>query len=274
MVACNRFSPVALTRKTPLMSAPKIVTACLIIIGDEILSGRTQDANLNYLAKWLNAHEIQLAEARVVPDDEAVIVNTINECRKKYAYVFTTGGIGPTHDDITAASVAKAFGVALELNDEAADRLAARVGLENMTPARLRMAYVPSGSRLIDNPVSAAPGFQIENVFVMAGIPTVMQSMLDGLSRRLTGGSRILSRTIHVFAGESLIAETLEAVQNDHPGVQIGSYPFYHSAKYGANLVLRARDARIVEETTADLKARLQLIGIEAQDGDVAGQGD
>lgn len=256
------------------MSVPKIVTACLIIIGDEILSGRTQDANLNYLARWLNVHEIQLAEARVVPDNETMIADAINACRQKYDYVFTTGGIGPTHDDITAASVARAFGVALELNDDAADRLAARVGRENLTPTRLRMAHVPKGSILIDNPVSAAPGFQIENVFVMAGIPTVMQSMLDSLATRLTGGSRILSRTIHVFSGESLIAATLEAVQNDHPGVQIGSYPFYHSEKYGANLVLRARDARIVDETTADLKARLHRIGIKARDGDVAGKGD
>jgi molybdenum cofactor synthesis domain-containing protein len=255
------------------MTDQNIVTACLIIIGDEILSGRTQDSNLAYLAKWLNGQKIQLAAARVVPDIEDEIILAVNECRRKFTYVFTTGGIGPTHDDITAESIARAFSLPIEISADAADRLAARVGRENMTPARLRMARVPQGAVLIDNPVSAAPGFQIGNVFVMAGVPAVMQAMLDTLGGKLAGGSEMLSRTIHVYAGESLIADTLEAAQNDYAGLQIGSYPFYLKDKYGANLVLRARNLKLLEAATAGLKARLGEIGVEAIDGDVSAGG-
>ncbi len=250
------------------MASSKIVTACLLIIGDEILSGRTQDANLAYIAKWLNGRKIQMAEVRVIPDDTDVIVSTLNDCRKKFDYIFTTGGIGPTHDDITAECVARAFNVPLDHNTDAEEALAALAGRANMTPARLRMARIPRGAALIKNPVSAAPGFQIENVFVMAGIPAVMRAMLDHLPVDLEGGSELLSRAIHVFSGESTLAATLSDVQGDHEGLQIGSYPFYDSKRYGANLVLRARDPEILDRAVQDLKVRLGKIDINSFDGE------
>ncbi|MGH6914997.1 MAG: competence/damage-inducible protein A, partial [Geminicoccales bacterium] len=176
----------------------KPVTACLIIIGNEILSGRTVDANLPYVATALGSIGIRLAEARVVPDIEAEIADAVNACRGKHTYVFTTGGIGPTHDDITAASIAKAFGLPFGRNAEAERRLLAYYPPERVNPARMKMADAPEGAELIDNPVSVAPGFRVENVYVLPGVPKIMQAMLDSLLPKLEGGARVLSRAITV----------------------------------------------------------------------------
>jgi molybdenum cofactor synthesis domain-containing protein len=225
------------------MTEPRKVTACLIVIGNEILSGRTQDANLAYLAKWLNEQcGIQLAEARVIPDVEDTIVATVNECRGKFDYVFTTGGIGPTHDDITAESVAKAFGVPWELHPEAHEILKEYYGPEGLTSARARMACTPRGARLVENPISKAPGFQMENVFVLAGIPLIMQAMLESLKHRLTGGLPVRSRAVLLHLPESVIASALREMQARHPAADIGSYPFYRQGKGGTSIVIRSTD--------------------------------
>lgn len=247
---------------------PREYRACLIIIGDEILSGRTRDRNLAYLAEWLNEEGIELKEARVIPDDEAVIIRTVNECRAAFDYVFTTGGIGPTHDDITADSIAKAFGVALEYHPEAHAAMAERVGEDRMTEGRKRMTRVPAGGEIIRNPISAAPGFRIENVFVMAGIPEVTEAMLGTLKGRLSGGRKVISRSMHAYAGESVIARTVDEVQAAHAELSIGSYPFYYSNRYGANLVLRARDRDLLASVYEELRRRLVEDGIKVGDGD------
>ncbi|RMB04868.1 molybdenum cofactor synthesis domain-containing protein [Eilatimonas milleporae] len=229
------------------------VTAALLIIGDEILSGRTQDKNLAYLAAWLNEAGIDMAEARVVPDVEAVVVEAVRALRGRYTYVFTTGGIGPTHDDITAECLAKAFEVPLQVHPEAHARLLAHYGEADFTPARQRMARVPEGAVLIDNPVSIAPGFQIGNVFVMAGVPKIMQAMLEGLRARLKGGVTVLSKAVTIRAPESAIAGDLGEIQAAHTGVSIGSYPFFRDAtgQSGAQIVVRSRDAAALEAACA-----------------------
>jgi len=246
----------------------RVFKACLIIIGDEILSGRTKDRNLAYLAEWLNEEGIELKEARVIPDEEDVVVRTVNECRAAFDYVFTTGGIGPTHDDITADCIAKAFGVRLENHPEAVKAMTERVGAENMTEGRMRMTRVPAGGEIIRNPVSVAPGFRVENVHVLAGIPDVMQAMLGTLKGKIAGGRKMLSRTMHAFAGESVIARTLDEVQAAHDDLSIGSYPFYYQQSYGANLVLRARDEGLLARVYEELRARLVEEGISVGDGD------
>ena len=246
----------------------RLYRACLIIIGDEILSGRTKDRNLAFLAEWLNEEGIELKEVRVIPDDTAVIIETVNSCRAAFDYVFTTGGIGPTHDDITAESVARAFGVPLEFHPEAVRAMADRVGEENMTEGRRRMTRVPAGGEIIRNPISVAPGFRVENVFVMAGIPEVMQAMLGTLKGTLKGGRKMLSRTMHAFAGESVIAQTLTDVQDANPDLSIGSYPFYYRDSYGANLVLRGRDRDLLARAYEELRSRLVDEGITVGDGD------
>jgi molybdenum cofactor synthesis domain-containing protein len=233
-----------------------IVKAALLIIGDEILSGRTQDKNLSYLATWLNEAMIQLVEARIVPDDEAEVVSAVNRLRAKYDYVFTTGGIGPTHDDITAHCVAVAFGVSLEVHAEAYRRLSDYYGAEKFTKARQRMAKTPEGAILIDNPVSVAPGFQMENVFVMAGIPKVMQAMLETVRSRLKAGRRIWSRTLTVNAPESEVAQALGDIQDQFEGVTLGSYPFYREGAVGTEVVIRSAD------TTALGQAATALVSI------------
>src|SRR5258708_3839460 len=210
------------------MPSDKIVTACMLIIGNEILSGRTQDANLAFIAKGLNEVGVRLREVRVIPDVAETIIATVNEVREKFDYVFTTGGIGPTHDDITSECIARAFGVDWVLNEEARQRLAA--GYANPTDlntARLRMAHIPQGAVLIDNPVSRAPGFQIGNVFVMAGVPSVMQAMFDGIKHRLSGGAPVLSRTVTSGLPEGVLAEGLGRLQQRYPDFDIGSYPYY-----------------------------------------------
>jgi len=249
----------------PPPESAKTVTAALLIIGNEILSGRTQDANLLYLAARLNALGIRLLEARVVPDAEPRIIAAVNALRAQYDYVFTTGGIGPTHDDITAEAVAKAFGVRLLRHPGAVARL--RRQYENpsdLNEARLRMANVPEGGVLIDNPVSGAPGFQIGNVFVMAGVPSIMQAMFESLKDRLVGGAPVRSRTVSTYLAEGQIAEGLAKLQARHPEVEIGSYPFYRQRRFGVSLVIRSTDAAALERAAAGLKALLAELGGEA----------
>lgn len=232
-----------------------MVDAALIIIGDEILSGRTQDKNIQYLAKWLNEAAIQLAEVRVVMDKEDEIVTAVNKLRKSRDYVFTTGGIGPTHDDITSSSIAAAFGVPHELNGEANKLLLDYYGLEDFTDARKRMAMIPKGASLIYNPVSIAPGFQMENVFVMAGVPKIMQAMLEQLRDRLKGGRKVWSQSLTVYAPESKMAESLAQIEQSHDGLSIGSYPFFKDGNVGTQIVIRSTDQPTISYAMTALTA-------------------
>lgn len=231
------------------MAQEKTVTACLIIIGDEVLSGRTQDANLSFLGENLNEAGVRLAEARVIPDDDATIQATVNECRAAFDYVFTTGGIGPTHDDITADSIAAAFGVGIGYHPDVYELLKNNFegrGFE-ANEARMRMARVPDGATLIDNEISLAPGFQIENVFVLAGVPSIARSMFEGAKNRLRRGAVVLSRSIRVHCGEGTIAEPLAALQDEFPEIDMGSYPWHKDGKYGTSLVLRGTDPAVLD---------------------------
>src|SRR5258708_8445512 len=221
----------------------KTVTACLLIIGNEILSGRTKDANLQFLALELNTLGIRLTEARVIPDIEQTVVETVNEGRRKFDYVFTTGGIGPTHDDITADCIAKAFGVGISENPEAVDRMTRHYGDAALfTPARRRMARVPHGGILVDNPVSVAPGFQMENVFTFAGIPKIADGMFHAIKHRLGGGAPMVSRTVRTNLPEGIIAEPLGVLQKSYADLDIGSYPGFRNGKGTVSLVLRGTD--------------------------------
>jgi molybdenum cofactor synthesis domain-containing protein len=256
-----------------MQSEEPIVTACVLIIGNEILSGRTQDVNLSYLAKGLNEVGVRPREARVIPDVADVIVATVNEVRAKYDYVFTTGGIGPTHDDITAGSVAKAFGVPLILDPRAKAMLERNYPPGGLNEARLRMAHVPQGAELVENPVSAAPGFRMGNVFVMAGIPSVMRAMFDALKHGLVGGKPVLSRAVSAFLGEGIIAQGLGALQQRYPDLEIGSYPFFRLGRYGASFVLRGTDQARIDAAAAELGKLIRELGAEPIEGEPAGQG-
>lgn len=226
-------------------------TACVVVIGNEILSGRTKDKNLVWLAEQLNQLGIRLMEARVIPDLEHVIVATLRECADKFTYVFTTGGIGPTHDDITAASVAKMAGVPLVVDEEAKQRLIKHYGgAEHVNEARLRMATVPQGAKLILNPVSGAPGFNIKNIYVMAGVPSIMQAMFDSMKHTLVGGEPILARTLSAFVTEGTIAKELGAIQDAAPTTDIGSYPFSRDGKLGTSIVIRCTDKNALNAAT------------------------
>ena len=225
-------------------------TAAVLLIGDEILSGRTKDKNLGFLADYITALGIDLKEARVVSDQEDDIVAAVNALRSRYTYVFTTGGIGPTHDDITADSIAKACGVAIDHDPKAVEILLAwfkDIGREP-NEARMRMARIPVGATLIDNPVSKAPGFQMGNVFVMAGVPKIMNAMMDDVATRLTRGVPMLSRNIEFLGGEGDVAKPLGEIQKAFPQVVIGSYPFQAPDGFATNLVLRSRDEAMLEE--------------------------
>jgi len=250
------------------MGDPRIVTAAVLIIGNEILSGRTRDSNLAYLAIGLTQLGIRLREARVIADAEADIVKAVNECRARYGYVFTTGGIGPTHDDITAECVAKAFGLPLIRHPEAVARLERHYQPGMLNEARLRMANTPEGATLIDNPVSTAPGFQIGNVFVMAGIPSVMQAMFDGLKGRLAGGAPVLSHTISAFLPEGTVAKGLGELQQRYTDLEIGSYPFHRQGKYGASFVLRGTERSRIDAAAAELRMLVASLGAEAIEGE------
>ena len=230
--------------------------AAVVIIGNEILSGRTQDLNSNYLAKKLSLAGIKLLEVRIIPDDEKVIVSTVNLLRVKYSYIFTSGGIGPTHDDITAESIAKAFGVSLKINEAAVKILATNYsrGALDLTPARLRMARVPEGATLIDNPISKAPGFKIDNVFVLAGIPKIFQGMVRSLLPTLNGGDPILSVSVIISKVESEIAEDLTKIAEKFEDVSIGSYPFEENGLLGTNIIAMHQDKALLQNVIKLLK--------------------
>lgn len=227
--------------------------AALIIIGNEILSGRTKDKNLAYLAEWLNEIGIQLYEVRVIRDDENEIIDCVNLLRKKYDYVFTTGGIGPTHDDITTESIAKAFNVELETNPEALKILQSYYKEGELNEARLKMTLLPKGAELVENPVTKAPGFKMENVFVMAGIPSIMQGMLEGAKAFLKLGNKMTSKSIDVFMPESYVAEELSKMQDNYPEVEIGSYPFNKEGQFGTSLVMRSANLDTLERCASDV---------------------
>ncbi len=249
----------------------KSVTACIIVIGNEVLSGRTVDANINFFATSLGAQGIRLLEARVIPDDETTIVETLNECRVKYDYVFTTGGIGSTHDDITAKSVAVAFELAFTRHTGAEEIIRTHYidGKNNdLNQARLSMADMPVGAELIDNPVSKAPGFKIENVYVMAGVPSIARAMFDGLKHTLSGGRVLKSRTVNTDLTEGLIAEHLGRVQDAHSGVEIGSYPYFRLRRFGVNLVVRGVDDELIDAACTDLIEMIEKLGGKAGEGE------
>lgn len=249
-------------------ASPKVWTAALVIIGDEILSGRTQDANLSYLAKWLNIQGIQLKEARVVSDDMDAIGEAVKACLCAHDYVFTTGGIGPTHDDITVDAVAAALGVEVVHHPQAVEILSGYYG-DKITEARLRMARVPAGSELLLNPETGAPGIRHGRLYIMAGVPKITQGMLRGLDGKLAGGQPVKSRAVGAWAKESEVADLLRRVQDNHEGVQVGSYPFWREGKGGANFVLRSVDEGRLAQASQALKLALEAAGIEAQEGEI-----
>ena len=252
------------------MSEERIWTAALLVIGDEILSGRTQDKNVAQVATWLNGQGIRLAEVRIVPDVQTQIAGAVNELRKSYDYLFTTGGIGPTHDDITVDSIAAALGVPVVVHPRAREILenyyATRGGLNE---ARLRMARVPEGADLIENRESGAPGVKIGNIYMMAGVPSIAARMLEALDGMLEGGRPVVSLTVGAYAAESEVADLLRATEEAHDGVAIGSYPFFRDGRYGANFVMRSDDGELVERTAEDLQRRLAEVGIESFPGGI-----
>jgi molybdenum cofactor synthesis domain-containing protein len=248
-----------------IMSEPNRVTAAVLIIGNEILSGRTQDTNLATLARTLNGYGIQLREARVVPDVEAEIVDAINALRGRYDYLFTTGGIGPTHDDITADCIAKAFGVELEIHPQIAELLQRRPSSPEVMASRMRMARVPRGGGLIDNPLGP-PGFYIDNVYVMAGIPRIMQQMLASLDGKLKRGVVVRSRSVTAFVSEGQIAQGLGEIQQRFAQVDVGSYPFQRDERYGTTLVMRGSDEAELDAALDAVAALIRTLGAEPED--------
>jgi len=253
------------------MSSERVWTAALAVIGDEILSGRTQDKNVAQLALWLNDHGIRLAEVRIVPDDMDKIGETVNELRAKHDYLFTTGGIGPTHDDITVDAISKAFGVPAIVHPDALkilqDYYRDRPG--GLTEARLRMARTPEGAELLRNPSSGAPGIKMDNVYIMAGVPHIAASMLSALTGKLEGGRPVVSITVGARAPESDVADLLRETEEAHPGVAIGSYPFFKDGRYGSNFVIRSEDGDLARATGEELSQKLRDAGFDPVDGGI-----
>lgn len=253
-----------------MTDSPRIWKAALLVIGDEILSGRTQDKNVAQVAAWLNVQGIRLAEVRVVADDMAAIIEAVNTLRARNDYLFTTGGIGPTHDDITVDAVAEAFGVGVVIHPDARAILEryyeTRGGLNE---ARLRMARVPDGADLIANRMSGAPGIRIGNVFLMAGVPSITAGMLDALTGTLEGGLPVLSQTVGSWVQESEVADLLRQTEQDHAGCAIGSYPFFREGRVGANFVVRSTDPAVLEAVCEALTVGLRALGREAVPGGV-----
>jgi len=229
------------------------VNTAILIIGNEILSGRTQDTNTSTLATWLNSIGVKVEEVRVIPDNEKTIVETLNTLRKSNDYVFTTGGIGPTHDDITAASVSKAFGLKYEIHKEAFKILEAYYKPGEFNDGRQKMVWMPENANLILNPTSGAPGFSVENVFCLPGVPSIMKSMLGGLKHKIVGGEPILSHTISLRTVESEIADSLSKVQDKNKDVEIGSYPFFHAGKLGVSIVLRSESQSKIDTCNSQI---------------------
>ena len=235
------------------MSKNTKVNAAILIIGNEILSGRTQDTNTSTLATWLNSIGVKVNEVRIIPDQEDIIVETLNLLRKSNNYVFTTGGIGPTHDDITAQSVAKAFGLKYELHKEGYKILEAYYQPGEFNEGRQKMIWMPANADLILNPTSGAPGFSVENVFCLPGVPSIMKSMLGGLKNKIVGGDPILSYTISLKTVESEIANSLTRVQEENQDVEIGSYPFFHAGKLGVSIVLRSENQSKIDQCNSQI---------------------
>ena len=254
--------------RTQRVSQSTKVTAGLVVIGDEILSGRTQDANIAYLAKWLNEEGVALGEVRIVGDEQSAIIEAVDALRDRCDYCFTTGGIGPTHDDITVDAIAGAFGVDVVYNDEALQMLANYYGAQELTEARKRMARVPDGGDLIRNPKSSAPGVRKDNVFMLAGIPGIMRGMLEGLRGELAGAEPMLSDAVTVFAPESEMAERLAAIQEANPQVSIGSYPFFREGRIGAELVVRSTDSANIDPVLAAIRQAADAIAAEWVNGE------
>lgn len=246
-------------------------TAAMVVIGDEILSGRTQDKNVAQVALWLNDHGIRLTEVRIVPDNLLRIGETVNELRANHDYVFTTGGIGPTHDDITVDAIAAAFGVPVVIDPHARAILEEfyRDRPGGLTDARLRMARVPQGAELVTNPTSGAPGVKMGNVYILAGVPGIAASMLAGLTGKIEGGRPVVSVTVGARAPESDVADLLRETEEAHPGVAIGSYPFFKDGHYGANFVIRSEDGELARVTGSDLSERLRVAGYEPVEGGI-----
>ena len=230
-----------------MKKANKKVNAIIVVIGNEILSGRTQDSNVMNLSKWLNELGVKLEEVRILPDLEGNIVKTIKEVKKKYKYVFTTGGIGPTHDDITSKSIAKAFNLSYGYHKEAYKILENYYGVSNFNKGRKKMAKIPNTAKLIFNPSSAAPGFIVENVFCLPGVPSILKSMLGGISDKISGGKKIFSKSINIRTVESEISLELEKVQNKYKDVDIGSYPFFRQGKIGVSIVTRCTEKKRID---------------------------
>ena len=251
-------------------NAQRIWTAAAVIIGDEILSGRTHDKNIAQIATWLQVQGIRLTEVRVVADDMDAIAEAVNALRVKHDYLFTTGGIGPTHDDITVDAIAAALGVEVIIHPEARtmleDYYTTRGGLNE---GRLRMARTPAGADLIPNRYSGAPGIRLDNIFMMAGVPHITAGMLDALTGELEGGAPLIAQTIGAWAPESEVADLLRLGEKDHPGVAIGSYPFFREGRIGANFVIRSTDGEAVAACTHMLTAGLEAIGYAVTDGGI-----
>jgi molybdenum cofactor synthesis domain-containing protein len=242
------------------------VNAAILIIGNEILSGRTQDTNTSTLAIWLNSIGVKVGEVRVIPDIEKTIIDTINLLRKNYDYVFTTGGIGPTHDDITAESISKAFSLKYEIHQEAFKILEAYYKKGEFNEGRQKMVWMPQNANLILNPTSGAPGFNVENVFCLPGVPSILKSMLGGLKNRIVGGEPILSKTISLRTVESEIAKSLTEVQENNQDVEIGSYPFFQAGKLGVSIVIRSEDQSKIDSCNSQILKFVNEKSIEIVD--------
>ena len=245
------------------MENKKEVFAGIIIIGNEILSGRTQDTNTSTLSIWLNSLGIKVQEVRVIPDIEETIIQTVNELRKKYNYIFTTGGIGPTHDDITASSISKAFNLTYGPHKEAMTILEKYYEPGEFNEGRKKMAYMPTNANLIINPTSGAPGFNVENVFCLPGVPSILKSMIGGIEHRLVGGKPILSQTLNLRTVESEIAKSLSEVQKNNKDVDIGSYPFFKAGKLGVAIVLRSANQNKIDKCILEIQKFIKEKNIE-----------
>ena len=246
----------------------KTTRASIIIIGNEILSGRTQDTNTSTLAVWLNSIGVKVSEVRVIPDIEEKIINTVNSLRKKYDYVFTSGGIGPTHDDITASSISKAFGKKYQIHKEAFKILESYYKPGEFNEGRQKMVWMPEDAKLILNPTSGAPGFFIENVFCLPGVPSILKSMLGSLKNNIVGGDPILSHTISLRTVESEIANSLTKVQMAFNDVEIGSYPFFQAGKLGVSIVIRSPNQKKIDNCTAQILSFVTKKNIQIVDRD------
>ena len=248
------------------MSKNSKFNAAILIIGNEILSGRTQDTNTSTLATWLNSLGVKVEEVRIIPDVEETIINSVNLLRKHHNYVFTSGGIGPTHDDITSESISKAFQLPYEKHEEGYKILEAYYKQGEFNDGRQKMIWMPRGANLILNPTSGAPGFYVENVFVLPGVPSILKSMLGGIKNKIIGGNPIISHTISLRTFESHIADSLTAVQNKYNNVEIGSYPFFQAGKLGVSIVMRSDDQDLIDKCSSDVMNFVNKKKIEVVD--------